>query len=585
MDRGDSHMMLRERPINVLVVEDSEDDAFLLYYELAARGAKLDYRRVDNSEDMRQALAAEDWDVIICDHSMPGFDSMTALEILKETGKDIPFIIYSGNISDQMAVSAMRDGVSDYIQKGNFAKLIPVIERELKGAATRRAVRQADHRIKELAYYDALSNLPNHNLFCARVTEWIFEIEKRGRQPRGALFYLDIDRFLRINSSFGYEAGNEILRQVAQRLMECVESHAVLARLGGDEFGIFYPGLAHKDAANNFGQWLLQAFEAPFVRNSLELYLTPSVGICLVPEDGREVYELLMNAETAMAHAKRGGGNGFRFYIRDMNASSAERLAMESELRHAVEREELFLQFQPCLSAVLGRTIAAEALVRWRHPRRGLVPPDRFVPIADEAGLIVDIGEWVLRQSCRQGREWHDQGFDHLAVSVNVSAVQFGQPRLLDAVSRSLRDTGFRPECLTLEITESVIMHDAESAAGMLRALKNMGVKIAVDDFGTGYSSLSYLKRFPIDILKIDKSFVQAVGSNDEDTAIVRAIIALAKSLHLVTIAEGVETHEQAEFLRREGCDRFQGYYFSRPMDPGVLMERLSGEGGRRLLH
>ncbi len=585
MDRGDSHMMLRERPINVLVVEDSEDDAFLLYYELAARGAKLDYRRVDNSEDMRQALAAEDWDVIICDHSMPGFDSMTALEILKETGKDIPFIIYSGNISDQMAVSAMRDGVSDYIQKGNFAKLIPVIERELKGAATRRAVRQADHRIKELAYYDALSNLPNHNLFCARVTEWIFEIEKRGRQPRGALFYLDIDRFLRINSSFGYEAGNEILRQVAQRLMECVESHAVLARLGGDEFGIFYPGLAHKDAANNFGQWLLQAFEAPFVRNSLELYLTPSVGICLVPEDGREVYELLMNAETAMAHAKRGGGNGFRFYIRDMNASSAERLAMESELRHAVEREELFLQFQPCLSAVLGRTIAAEALVRWRHPRRGLVPPDRFVPIADEAGLIVDIGEWVLRQSCLQGREWHDQGFDHLAVSVNVSAVQFGQPRLLDAVSRSLRDTGFRPECLTLEITESVIMHDAESAAGMLRALKNMGVKIAVDDFGTGYSSLSYLKRFPIDILKIDKSFVQAVGSNDEDTAIVRAIIALAKSLHLVTIAEGVETHEQAEFLRREGCDRFQGYYFSRPMDPGVLMERLSGEGGRRLLH
>ncbi|MFZ5463918.1 MAG: EAL domain-containing protein, partial [Pseudomonadota bacterium] len=186
---------------------------------------------------------------------------------------------------------------------------------------------------------------------------------------------------------------------------------------------------------------------------------------------------------------------------------------------------------------------------------------------------------------CLQGREWHDQGFDHLAVSVNVSAVQFGQPRLLDAVSRSLRDTGFRPECLTLEITESVIMHDAESAAGMLRALKNMGVKIAVDDFGTGYSSLSYLKRFPIDILKIDKSFVQAVGTNDEDTAIVRAIIALAKSLHLVTIAEGVETQEQAEFLRREGCDRFQGYYFSRPVDPGVLMERLCNEGGRRLLH
>ncbi len=580
-------MLLRERPINMLVVEDSEDDAFLLFSELAARGAKIDYQRVDTATDMAAALARGEWDIIICDHAMPGFDALNALEVLKESGRDIPFIIYSGHISDQTATSAMRDGVNDYIEKGNFARLIPVIERELKGAEARHAVRQADSRIKELAYFDKLSSLPNHNYFCARVTERIAECEQQGRNPCGALFYIDLDRFLRINSSFGYEVGNDILRQAAKRLVECAEAGAILARFGGDEFGIFYPGLADREAVKNFAHWLSQAFDAPFMRGDVELYVTASIGIALVPEDGSQVYDLLMNAETAMATAKRAGGNGCRFYSREMNASSAERIAMESELRHAVERDELFLQYQPCVDATTRMTLGVEALVRWRHPERGLIPPDRFIPIADETGLIVEIGEWVLRQACRQGKAWHDLGHTDLSVSVNVSAVQFGQPRLLEIVNRALADSGFRPQALTLEITESVIMHDAESAAGMLRALKAMGVKVSVDDFGTGYSSLSYLKRFPIDILKIDKSFVRALGVNEEDTAIVRAIMALAKSLRLMTIAEGVETEGQAEFLRRAECDRFQGFFFSRPVDPDALTERLATDQtrSRAVLH
>lgn len=587
MERGDVSLLLRERPISMLIVEDSEDDAFLLSSELAARGAKVDYERVDSAEGMAAALEGSDWDVIICDHAMPGFDALTALETLKESGKDIPFIIYSGHISDQTAISAMRDGVNDYIEKGNFARLIPVIERELRGAAARRAVRQADSRIKQLAFFDKLSNLPNHNYFCARVAEYIGECEDLGKKPCAALFYIDLDRFLRINSSFGYEVGNGILRQTAKRLAECAESGAMLARFGGDEFGIFYPGLVEKEAVKNFAQWLRQAFEAPFMHGNIELYVTLSIGITMIPEDGNQVYDLLMNAETAMANAKRAGGNGFRLYARDMNANSAERIAMESELRHAVERDQLFLQYQPCIDAASGRTIGVEALVRWRHPARGLIPPDRFIPIADESGLIIEIGEWVLREACRQGKAWHDMGHADLSVSVNVSAVQFGQPRLLEVVSRALTDFGFRSQSLTLEITESVIMHDAESATGMLRALKNMGVKVSVDDFGTGYSSLSYLKRFPIDILKIDKSFVRALGVNDEDTAIVRAIMALAKSLRLTTIAEGVETAAQAEFLRRAECDRFQGFYFSRPVDADVLTERLVADqlNGRAVLH
>ncbi len=561
----------------MLMVEDSEDEAFLLYSELNARGVRLEWRRVDSGRDLQQALAQQDWDIIICDHNMPGFDSSAALEILKQSGKDIPFIIYSGQISDQQAVSAMHEGVQDYIDKGNYARLMPVIERELRNAAARSAVRHADSRIQELAYYDDLSNLPNHNLFCARVTEWILEAEKGGKTPGGAVFYIDLDRFLRLNTSFGYETGNAILRAVAERLTAAMTDDALLARLSGDAFGIFVPGAGSLERLSAAAQALRTSFDAPFDKKGFELYVTASIGIARLPEDGTEVYELLMNAETAMGYAKKLGGNSIQFYRRDMNANSGERVAMESDLRHAVARNELFLQYQPCIEASNNRTIGMEALVRWQHPTRGLIPPDRFIPIADESGLIVDIGEWVLRRACEQGKIWQDKGFD-VYVAVNVSAVQFAQPRLLEVVSRTLVETGFAPHSLQLEITESVLMQDAESAIGMLRAFKAMGVRMSVDDFGTGYSSLSYLKRFPIDILKIDKSFVRDLPDDEEDAAIVRAILALAHSLHLTTVAEGVETEAQLRFLRDERCHRFQGYHLSRPVDAEVMDARLSHE-------
>ena len=563
----------------MLMVEDSEDEAFLLYSELNARGVRLDWTRVDTGRDLERALAERDWDIIICDHNMPGFDSSAALEIVKKSGKDIPFIIYSGQITDQQAVSAMHEGVQDYIDKGNYARLMPVIERELKNAAARSAVREADNRIQELAYYDDLSNLPNHNLFCARVTEWILDAEKDGGMPGGAVIYIDLDRFLRLNTSFGYETGNAILRATALRLAATLGADALVARLSGDAFGVFLPGAKSLDELTATADALKQAFDAPYEKEGFELYVTGSIGIARLPEDGSEVYELLMNAETAMGYAKRVGGNTYQFYRRDMNANSGERVALESDLRHAVARDELFLQYQPCVDAASHRTVGVEALVRWRHPTRGLLPPDRFIPIADESGLIVDIGEWVLRRACEQGRLWHEEGYEAY-VAVNVSAVQFGQPRLLEVVSRTLAETGFPAAALQLEITESVLMQDAESAIGMLRAFKAMGVRISVDDFGTGYSSLSYLKRFPIDVLKIDKSFVRDLPDDEEDAAIVRAILALAHSMHLTTVAEGVETASQVGFLRAERCERFQGYHFSRPVDPEVLSARLAAEKG-----
>ena len=576
MEREITSDYLGDRHLNVLMVEDSEDDAYLLYSELAARGAKVEYRRVDSPEEMAAALEGWDWDVIICDHQMPGFDSFAALEVLKRTEKDIPFIIYSGQISDHAGHEAMNAGVHDFIPKGNFARLMPVLERELKGAAARDAARQANHRIKRLAFYDFVSSLPNHNLFRTRVNDWLTARTASGKEARGALFYIDIDRFLRINSSFGYEAGNEILRQAAQRLAECADEQAIVARLGGDEFGIFCPQLAQRRAIEVYGQWVLQTFDAPFMKGSLELYLTPSIGIAAAPEDGADAYELMMSAETAMTVARRAGGNCARFYSRDMNESSADRLALEMDMRHAVERGQLLLHFQPIVQARTGRVASVEALLRWCHPEQGLIAPERFIPIADESGLIVDIGEWALREACRQGHAWNEQGFGELHVSVNVSAVQFGQPRLLELVKQVLLETGFASECLELEITESVLMRDAEGTIGMLRALKNLGVRISADDFGTGYSSLAYLKRFPIDILKIDRTFVRDLCVNEDDAAIVRAIMALAKSMRLATVAEGVESETQVEFLKRCECDRFQGYYFSRPIDAQALSGQLA---------
>lgn len=563
------------RTIKVLMVEDNEDDVFLLNAQLSARGLDTYSERVDSAPELSRALDEREWDLVICDHAMPGFDSASALEVVRRSGRDIPFIIYSGKISDQMAFSAMRNGVADYVQKGNIARLVPVIERELRGVEARRAVQTADARIHALAFFDTLSALPNQTLLRAQIDDWL-DNERRSTEARhAALMVVDIDRFLRINTSFGYDAGNVVLREVVSRLIERAGKGAMIARLSGDRFCVFAPSCSTRDDARHFAHRLLEAFASPVIKDGIELFLTASIGLAMTPDDGDEAQALIMNAEAAMSSAKRSGGNGLTFYAHEMSASSAEKLVLETHLRHAVQRSELFLNYQPILNGSTGRTSGVEALLRWRHPQRGVIPPDRFIPLADESGLIVEIGAWVMREACTQGRIWHEQGMQDLSMSVNVSAVQFAQPRLLETVRTTLEDTGFPAEKLVLEITESVLMKDAETTIGMLKALKNMGVRISMDDFGTGYSSLSYLKRFPIDIVKIDKSFVRDINDDPDDAAIIRVIIALARSLRLTTVAEGVETPEQLGFLRREQCDRFQGYFFSRPVEADQLSQRI----------
>lgn len=553
--------------LRLLLVEDSEDDARLLYSELKQSSNDITYKRVDTEEDMRAALNDADWDIVISDHSLPRFSSLEALQVLKEYGKDIPFIIYSGEVSKHVAVAAMNSGAQDSIHKGDFALLLPAIERELLGASMRRAKEKADAEVHRLAFYDNLTGLPNRNLFHNHVRRKLQRADGRA----SAVFVLDIDRFLRINNCYGYKFGDALIKQIGQRLQECLPPEAMLARLGSDEFAAFLGEVSGEEKAREAAENIRQAFQRPFVQGGLQFHLSVSIGIAASLREDEDVPELLINAETAMFLAKSRGGNSYQVYAREMGAIAGKQLILENALRGSVERGELILEYQPSLSVVSGKMTGVEALVRWQHPELGLLMPEDFIPLANETGLITEIGKWVLQTACRQAKAWHDAGHAGLTMAVNLSAVQFWQPGLVQTVAEALADSGMDPCCLELEITETVLMRDADATTATLHALKELKVRIAIDDFGTGYSSLSYLRRFPIDILKIDKSFSCESTRNAETEAIVQAVGTLGRSLGMVTVAEGVETAEQLQLFQKQQYDRVQGFLFSVPRVAGEI--------------
>jgi diguanylate cyclase len=366
-----------------------------------------------------------------------------------------------------------------------------------------------------------------------------------------------------------------VMRLVAERLTRCVAGDGLLARFRGDEFGV-YLEQKNADDVDALAKKICGAFEMPFEYDNLEFFLTAAIGIARFPDDGAEVHVLLKNAASAMTVTKDVWRSNYTRYEKAMGDASAHRVVLEAALRHAVERDELYLQFQPIVDLKRGGITGCEALVRWKHPQLGVISPDKFIPLADESGLIIELGAWVLRRACEEIKRLHDAGYDWLTLAVNVSAVQFAQPQLVAQIASVLATTGLEAKYLTVEITESVLMEDAELAIGTLRALKERGIKVAVDDFGTGYSSLAYLKRFSIDVLKIDRSFINDIAVDADSAAIVSAIAVLAKSLKLDVVAEGVETSEQLEIVRDIGCDRMQGYFFSRPLDIGALQNLVA---------
>jgi diguanylate cyclase (GGDEF)-like protein/PAS domain S-box-containing protein len=414
------------------------------------------------------------------------------------------------------------------------------------------------------AQTDALTGLPNRTLAKDHF-ERATSFAKR-EHTKVALIFLDLDNFKSINDTLGHLVGDELLKAVAVRLKECVRDTDTLNRQGGDEFMIVLDGVPDLDAMSRVAEKILAYLAKPFHIGGNELVTSLSMGIAVYPEDGQDYDTLFKKADTAMYQAKGAGRNTYRFYSEQMNVDALENLRMRNGLRQALERTEFVLHYQPQIDLITGAVIGAEALIRWNHPELGMVPPMRFIPVAEESGIIVQIGDWVLLEACRQAVAWREAGLPEMVVAVNISAVQFRHHNLENSVIQALVDSGLNPACLELELTESIMIHDAESVLASVQRLKALGVKLSIDDFGTGYSSLSYLKRFNVDKLKIDQSFVRDMADDPNDAAIVRAIIQMARSLNLKTIAEGVEDERTLSLLRLQHCDEAQGYHFSRPV-------------------
>ncbi|TVR64744.1 MAG: EAL domain-containing protein [Candidatus Competibacteraceae bacterium] len=434
--------------------------------------------------------------------------------------------------------------------------------------------REAEERIQQLSQYDPLTGLPNRELLIDRLQQAVLRASRDHAQV--GVMMVDLDYFKRINDTLGHPVGDQLLRQIATRLQECARPGDTVSRQGGDEFAVLLPDLDASDEAARVAQRILEAVAQPCLINDQELHVACSIGVSVYPRDGRNAEMLLKNADIALYRAKDMGRNSYQYYLSGATMIAHERLTLETSLRHAVDRQELELYYQPKWDFRAAAITGAEALVRWNHPELGLLPPARFISIAEDSGLILPLGEWVLLTAVREVGRLHQMGFSGLRVAVNLSSRQFRQVELADRVHKALAENGFDANCLELELTEGILMHHTEENLETLKAFKTMGLRIAIDDFGTGYSSLSYLQRFPVDTLKIDRSFVMDLPGSAPSIAIVDAILALAHGLGLEVVAEGVETVEQRDFLGARGCDEGQGYLFGRPMPLGEFRKLLA---------
>lgn len=463
-------------------------------------------------------------------------------------------------VADLPVVPSRKDEIGTLMS--SFAKMLATIEQQTD------EINQFPRRLDQLArqaFRDPLTSLPNRALFMDRLTHALTRTERRGEQL--AVLFLDLDRFKVVNDSMGHGVGDQLLVGVSQRLSACLRPEDTIARLGGDEFAILLEDVKEDKGPTSVADRLTGELQHPFGVEGREVVITVSIGIAMSTARRMTPEDILRDADLAMYHAKSKGKARYEVFDKSMNAPAQERMDLELDLRNAVARGEFILHYQPVVELPTGRITEVEALVRWKHPQRGLLLPGDFVALSEETGLIVPLGRWVLHEACRQTRQWQlASPGTNLAISVNLSARQLQQPGLVEEIAAVLRETRLDPGALRLEITETVVMHDAPVTLAKLEALKALGVQLAIDDFGTGYSSLGYLKRFPVDTLKIDRSFVKGIGRDVEDSAIVRAVITVAKSLNLSVTAEGIETAEQLEQLRALGCDHGQGYFFAKPM-------------------
>jgi diguanylate cyclase (GGDEF)-like protein len=563
----------------VLIIDDEEQIRNLLIDVL---GTTYQCSDAGSAEEALAALAKTTFDLVISDIDMGGMSGLELVPRVHSLSPDTVVVMVSGNQDIEFAIKAMRVGAFDYITKPIDLRHVEAsVERAINQSNLLKEKRRDKDQIESLLQqrteevhwlgnYDTVTQLPNRALFEDRLEQAV-AIAKATGQSLGVLF-ISLDQFKKVNDSLGHGPGDVLLREFAERLKSCINRSDTVARFGNDEFALLRTQIdGTKDVIETIGS-LSQVLKFSFDLPSQELFATASVGVSLFPVDGDDSQTLLKNAGAALYKAKRSGGANYQFFTADLHELAASRLALESNLRRAIHHEEFLLHYQPRVSVDSLAITGLEALVRWQHPQLGLVSPSEFIPLAEDTGLIVPIGEWVLRAACLQGRRWIEEGFAPIPIAVNISARQFHDRDLSQTVIRILEETGFSPKYLELELTESSIMQNEEFAASMLNQLKSMGINISIDDFGTGFSSLASLKRLPIDALKIDQSFVREATTDPDDAALVMAIITLGHNLRLKVVAEGVETDDQLRFLQLLRCDEIQGYFFSKPVSADTLV-------------
>ena len=591
-----------ENKASILIVDDNADKRLALAAVLDSLGEHV--VQAESGRDALRLLLTKEFAVILLDVKMPemgGYETASLIRSRKQSQSTPIIFVTAYNRVETDMLEGYSLGAVDYI----FAPIIPEILRakvavfvdlyhktqeikryghELESLVALRTAaltaeiaerRQTQERLHHLAHHDALTNMPNRVLFVERLKQALARAQ--GRKHVVAVLFIDLDRFKLVNDTLGHEAGDHLLRTMAKNLLECIRDGDAVARFGGDEFAVFLNDMAAIEDVLPLAQKFLDALSAPFSLEGTEFFVTCSIGISLFPGDGTDTQTLMKNADTAMYRAKQQGGNNFQFYKASMNSQSRKQLETNNLLRQALQKEEFVLHYQPQFDLKDGAIVGVEALIHWAPAESAVVPPEEFIPLLEENGLIVPVGEWVLRTACAQHHAWCHTGYRPIRIAVNASARQFNEGDLLETVSRILQECPLLPGLLEIEITESALMQNMPLAIERLQALGKMGVGIAMDDFGTGYSSLGYLKQLPIDVLKVDEIFIRDIASNPADAAIAQAIISMAHSLGMKVVAEGVKTREQMELLRAEGCDFAQGFYFSLPL-PSNEIERLLRE-------
>jgi diguanylate cyclase (GGDEF)-like protein len=562
--------------LKILIVDDDEDD-FIMTRDLLSEveNRTFDVEWAPLYDTALELISTESHDVYLFDYRL---GARTGLDLLHEAislGCKAPIILLTGQGDHEIDILAMKAGAMDYLQKDQINA--PLLERSIRYALERK---RTEDDIFRMAFYDNLTALPNRVLFQDRLEQALAQSERV--QNMTAVMFLDVDNFKRINDTFGHYMGDQLLKGIANRLSNTLRKsdsvtrqsvEDVFARMGGDEFTVLLSEIKNTTDAAKVAQRILNILSQPFILGDHELFVSTSIGIAVYPHDGKDTDDLLKNADAAMYYAKEKGKNNYQYYKKSMNASALDRLTLENDLRKALEQEEFTLFYQPRLHIKTGEVVGMEALIRWNHPERGLVSPGEFIPLAEETGLILLMDEWVLKTACKQNKSWQEAGYPPKYISVNLSGQQFKHESLIRTMSKTLTASGLDPQYLELEITESAIMKNADSTLNVLNELKKMGVKLSMDDFGTGYSSFNYLKSFPLDIIKIDRSFIMDITEKNEVATIVKAIIAMAQSLRLSVVAEGVETDKQLSLLRELDCDEMQGYLISRPVHSGEIVK------------